>query len=47
MDVAHVEALLHRTNGMGGAHHDAEAMDMERLIMEGSVKVKIGAVLVK
>jgi len=47
MDVAHVEALLHRTNGMGGAPHDAEAMNMKGFTTEGSVKVKIGEVLVK
>jgi len=32
---------------MGGAPHDAEAMDMEGFTMEGGVKVKIGEVLVK
>jgi len=29
MDVAHVEALLLQTNGMGGAPYDAEAMEMQ------------------
>jgi len=32
---------------MEGVPHDAEAMDMEEFTMEGSVKVKIGEVLVK
>jgi len=32
---------------MGEAPHDAEAMDMEKFTIEGSVKVKIGEVLVK
>jgi len=32
---------------MEGAPHDAEAMDVEEFIVEGSVKVKIGDVLVK
>jgi len=32
---------------MGGAPHDVEAMDMEGFTMKGSVKVKIGEVLVK
>jgi len=32
---------------MEGAPHDAEAMDVEEFTVEGSVKVKIGDVLVK
>jgi len=32
---------------MEGAPHDAEAMDVEEFTTEGSVKVKIGEVLVK
>jgi len=42
MDVAHVEAMLHRTNGMEGASLDADEMDVEEFTMNGSVKVKIG-----
>jgi len=34
MDVVHVEALLHRTNGMEGASLDAEAMKNGRSSME-------------
>jgi len=32
---------------MGGAPHDVKAMDTEGFTMEGNVKVKIGAVLVR
>jgi len=38
MDVAHVEALLHRTNGMEGASLDTKAMNVEEFTMEGSVQ---------
>ena len=40
-------SYLHRTHWMEGAPHDAEAMDVEEFTTEGSVKVKIGEVLVK
>jgi len=40
-------SLLHRTQCMEGAPHDAEAMDVEEFTMEGSVEVKIGTILVK
>jgi len=40
-------SFLHRTQCKGGAPQDAEAMDAEEFTMEGSVKVKIGKILVR
>jgi len=47
MEVEHDETLKHRIEEVDETPHDAEAMDVEEFTMEGSVKVKIGEVLVK
>jgi len=47
MKVEHDEKLKHRIEEVDETPHDAEAMDVEEFTMEGSVKVKIGEVLVK
>jgi len=47
MDKEHCSSHLHRTHWMEGALHDVKAMDVDEFTMEGSVKVKIGEVLVK
>jgi len=47
MEVEHDETLKHRIEEVDETPHDTEAMDVEEFTMEGSVKVKIGEVLVK